>query len=100
MRAIGLSAVAATCVIGLAVFPFSARSQPSGNGSSLNDVTAVKDAGYRRGRYREARPQSRYRSATRPHYYRPNYRYFGADPGRYFGVGPGAYECYGYDCNW
>ena len=99
MRAIGLTAVAATCVIGLAVFPFPARSQPSGNGSSLNDVAAVKDAGYRRGR-REARPQSRYRSATRPHYYRPNYRYFGADPGRYFGVGPGAYECYGYDCNW
>lgn len=99
MRAVGLAAVAATCVIGLVVFPIPTSSQPSGKGSSLNDVAAVNDAGYRRGRYREARPQLRYRSAPRPHLYRP-YRYFGADPDRYFGVGPGSYECYGYDCNW
>ena len=62
MRAIGLSAVATTFVIVLALFPFSARSQPSGNGSSLNDVAALKDAGYRRGRYREARPHAKRQS--------------------------------------
>lgn len=100
MRAVGLAAVAATGVIWLVVFPLPASSQPSGKVSSLNDVAAVKDAGYRRGRYREARPQLRYRSVTRSHLYRPKYRYFGADPDRYFGVGPGSYECYGYDCNW
>ncbi len=100
MRAVGLAAVAATCVIGLVVFPIPTSSQPFSKGSSVDDIAAVKDAGYRRGRYREARPQSRYRAATRPHNYRSNYRYFGADPDRYFGVGPGSYECYGYDCNW
>jgi hypothetical protein len=100
LRAVGLAGFAATCVIGLVIFPISTSSQPRGNGSTLNDVSAVMDTGYRRGRYRKVRPQSRYLSATRPRQYRPNYRYFGADRDRYFGVGPGSYECYGYDCNW
>ena len=77
-------------------------SQPSGisHGFSDHNVALVKDIGYRRGRYRESRPHSRYRYTARPYHYGLNYRYFGADPRRYFGVGPGAYECYGYDGNW
>jgi len=95
--------IAVTFVIGLAIFLSPAMPQPSGisHDFSLDEVALVKDAGYRRGRYRESRPHSRYRyTARRPHHDSHNYRYFGADPRRYFGVGPGAYECVGYDCNW
>jgi hypothetical protein len=100
LRALGLNLLAATCVVGLAVFlPSPAKPQPSGLslGFGLNGVALVKEAGYRR--HRDVRSHLRYRYTNRS-YSRPSYRYFGDDPGRYFGVGPGAYECYGYDCNW
>ena len=96
MRTLGLNALAAACVLGLAVFPSPAWAQQIAisRGLSLNEVAVVKDAGGRRVRHHEARSRSHDRHATSP------YRYFGADPDRYFGVGPGAYECWGYDCNW
>ena len=102
MRAVGLTALAAACVVGLAVFPTPARSQLSGitRDFSLYEAALVKEAGDRRGRIYATRPRSYGGFATRPYHYRPNYRYFGADPDRYFGIGPGSYECFGYDCNW
>jgi hypothetical protein len=102
MRALGLSHLAATCVVSLTVVtPLPAKSEASSLslGFSQTHVSVVKEVGYRNWRHRYARPYWRYRYAYRPSYYRP-YRRFGLGPGRYFGVGPGAYECYGYDCNW
>lgn len=99
MRAPALSFLSGTCLVGLAIFaPAPAKSQPVSLGFGETNLDVVKEVGYRRERYR--RPHLRYRYATRPYRYRPNYRYFGASPDRYFGVGPGSYECYGYDCNW
>ena len=49
MRAVGLAAVAATCVIGLVVFPIPTSSQPSGKRASLTmslpSRTPVTDGG-------------------------------------------------------
>ena len=103
MRAIDLTALVAASVVGLAVFATSASSQRNviNHGFSLDEAALVKEAGNRRGRIHATRPPSYGRTfATRPQHYRPNYRYFGADPDRYFGIGPGSYECFGYDCNW
>ena len=102
MRAVGLTALVAASVVGVAVFPTPASSQLSviTHGFSLDEATLVKEAGNRRGWIHATRPRSHETFATRPYHYRPNYRYFGADPDRYFGIGPGSYECFGYDCNW
>ena len=102
MRALGLNLLAATCVVSLTVgTPAPAKSEASSLSFAFSQaaVSAIKEVGYRNGRYRYAHPYRHYRYANRPSYYRP-YRRFGIEPGRYFGVGPGAYECYGYDCNW
>ena len=100
-RAIGLIALMAASVAGLAVFPTPASSQLNviTHGFSL-DEAALVEAGSRRGRIHATRSRSHETFATRPYHYRPNYRYFGADPDRYFGIGPGSYECFGFDCNW
>jgi hypothetical protein len=99
LRTLALSALAAICMVGLAVVASTpAKPQPSGTSLGFGplDVALMKDVASRRERYRTAR-NWRYRPAKRPSQYRG---YFGADPDRYFGVGPGSYECYGYDCNW
>ena len=103
LRALGLNVLAATSLVGLTVATsVPANSHPRGvvSGFGQTKVAVVKEVGYRNWRSRYARHNWRYRYTVRPYYYRPSYRYFGADPGRYFGVGPGSYECYGYDCNW
>jgi len=96
-----LDALMAASVAGLAVFPTPASSQLNviTHGFSL-DEAALVEAGSRRGRIHATPPRSHETFATRPYHYRPNYRYFGADPDRYFGIGPGSYECFGFDCNW
>jgi hypothetical protein len=99
VHALGLNFLAATCVVSLTVVtPAPAKSEASSLsfGFSQTKVAVVKEVGYRHWRSRYARHNWRYRHTVRPYYYRPSYRYFGADPGRYFGVGPGSYECYGY----
>ena len=102
-RAIGLIALLialmAASVAGLAVFPTPSQLNVITHGFSL-DEAALVEAGSRRGRIHATRPRSHETFATRPSHYRPNYRYFGADPDRYFGIGPGSYECFGFDCNW
>ena len=52
MRAVGLTALMAACVAGLAVFPTPASSQLSviTRGFSLYEAALVKEAGSRRGR--------------------------------------------------
>ena len=70
------------------------------HGFSLDEAALVKEAGNQRGLDSRDTSRSHETFATRPYHYRPNYRYFGADPDRYFEIGPGSYECFGYGCNW